>query len=333
MIGIIGAGSWGTALAIHLSRSGRDVALWGRDGSRLMRFAQERENTRYLPGFTFPESLRVEEDLKRLIATSPILCLAIPLQAYRPFLLEHGHRFSEAQQLVMLSKGMELDTLMLPTQIVMDVLGEAWGERTSMLSGPSFAKEVAAGMPTTVVLSSTLESHIEPLQHYFTSPVFRVYTNSDWIGVELAGALKNVIAIAAGMVSGLNLGHNTMAALLTRALYEISRLGSALGARKRTFSGLAGMGDLILTCTGHLSRNRTIGVMLAQGKGLAEALQELGMVAEGVKTARPAATLGREMGIDLPIINVVDRILNEGLNPEEGLFELMTRKLKSEHDR
>lgn len=327
-ISVIGGGSWGTSMGILLAKAGRDVVMWGRDPKQMAEMAEHRENRRYLPGATFPESLTVTNSLEEALVC-PVVMLAIPLQSYRKFLTDNHDHFSD-QELILLSKGMEIDTQMLPTQIVCSVLGASWEEQTFMLSGPSFAKEVAEFKATTVVLAGKNAPRLAELQKLMMCPTFRVYNNADVMGVEIAGALKNVMAIASGIAQAKDLGHNAMAALITRGLVEIARLGESLGAQRETFAGLAGMGDLILTCTGGLSRNLRVGIALGQGKSLDQILSELGMVAEGVHTCRAATSMAKERHIELPITEVVHAILYEGVSPEQGLRELMTRSPKWE---
>jgi len=328
--GILGAGSWGTALGILWSRHGHEIELWARDPKHCELMSRNGENFRYLPGIALPSGCSVTSDLEKVIRNNTLLCLALPLQAYRPFLEIIRPWLSDDHQFVLLSKGIELHTLFLPHQIVTDCLGPKTIARTFALSGPSFAKEVAQNKPTTVVLSGHKSEALERLQTTLNCPTFRTYRNHDLVGVELGGALKNVIAIAAGIVRGLNLGHNTMAGLITRGLSEISRMGVAMGAKRQTFSGLSGMGDLILTCNGDLSRNLRVGMALAQGKSLPEILNDLGMIAEGVKTSESAYELAKQKFVEMPIATSVYKIINEGLDPLLALQQLMTRKLKSE---
>ncbi len=329
-LGIFGGGSWGTALAILWARHDHPVTLWMRNRESAQRFRTEKRNTRYLPDIRFPEKLEVETDLVGTIRECELVCLAVPLQAYRGFLNQIKQHLTARHQLIILSKGIELDTHFLPSQIVRDMLGRDWDSRTFTLSGPSFAKEVAQDKPTTVVLAGNDPDRLKDLQAVLNCPTFRMYRNRDVIGVELAAALKNVVAIASGMSQGLELGHNTIAGLITRGLAEIGRLGVALGADRDTFAGLAGMGDLILTCTGSLSRNLQVGRALARGHSLESALERLGMVAEGVYTCRSAFQLGKELAVDLPITNVIHAILYEGLSPLDALNRLMSRSLKAE---
>lgn len=328
--GILGGGSWGTALAILWSRHGHHVDLWVRDPQAAEAYQEARRNTRYLPEIDFPEQLYIHNNLEATIAANDLLFMAVPLQAYRNFLTHVKPLLQDKHQLVLLSKGIEIDTHLLPSQIVTDVLGDSWTDRTFALSGPSFAAEVARDMPTTVVLTGSVKERVVELQHELKCPTFRTYRNLDVLGVEVCGALKNVIAIAAGMVTGMNLGLNTLAGLITRGLAEITRLGVTMGARRDTFAGLAGIGDLMLTCNGKLSRNLRVGMALAQGHSLETILRDLGMVAEGVHTARAAKQLSSNLDVELPISDVVYSILYEGMTPKEGLHKLMNRELKNE---
>ncbi len=328
-LGILGGGSWGTALAILWSSVCDRVDLWVRNPDDAAFMRKHRQHPKYLNDLSLPENLHITSDLELVTSQHQILGLAIPLPAYRDFLMQHSALFSN-QDLVLLSKGIEIDSLMFPSQIVLDVLGERWQHQTFALSGPSFAREVALGKPTTVVLAGENQQRLLTLRQQLATPRFRLYSNTDLIGVEVAGAMKNVIAIASGIAIGKDYGSNTMAGLITRGLAEISRLGEKMGASRETFSGLAGMGDLILTCTGKLSRNLTVGIKLAEGLSLNDVLSDLGMVAEGVNTTRAAKQMSDRLQVELPITNVVHAILYEGLTPSEGLHKLMTRSLKSE---
>ncbi len=333
-LGILGGGSWGTALAILWAKEGHEVRLWMRNSELVQTFRQENRNTRYLPAHPFPANLKLSDDLARTCRQSELLCLAVPLQTYRELLGKVQRLLDpDLHRLLLLSKGIELETFLLPSAIVLDRLGESWEDRVFVLSGPSFAREVAQDKPTTVVLAGRHGPTLKKLQAALNCPNFRMYRNEDVVGVELAGALKNVIAIASGMASGLNLGDNATAGLITRGLAEMARLGVAMGAKRETFAGLAGMGDLILTCKGTLSRNLQVGLALAKGLKLPAILEELGMVAEGVQTCRAAYQLGRRLGVELPITRAVYRILHEGLPPREALRELMSRGLKAELDK
>lgn len=328
-LGILGGGSWGTALAIQWARHGHKVDLWTR--SQAAAFREAGCNTRYLPQIPFPDGLTVCDNLEEVIANNHLLGIAIPVQSYREFLKSIAPLLQPHHRLMLLSKGIEVSTLLLPTQIVHDVLGKEWIARTFVLSGPSFALEVARDLPTTVVLSGPPDDELVVLQQELACPTFRLYRNDDVIGVEICGALKNVIAIGSGMVAGLSLGSNTTAGLITRGLAEMSRMGLTSGAKPDTFAGLAGMGDLILTCTGTLSRNYRVGHALAtSNKPLEEILDELGMVAEGVHTARAAHQLAALLKVDMPICNMVYAILYQGMKPMDAVRQLMTRRLRSE---
>lgn len=328
-LGIIGGGSWGTALAVLWSGVCDRVDLWLRNPADAAAMQKTRQPVKFLTDIRLPDNLNITSDLKSVTERNALIGMAIPLPAYRSFLNEHRDLFRD-QELILLSKGIEVDSLMFPTQIVDDVLGETWHDRTFVLSGPSFAREVAQGKPTTVVITGNNSERLVSLREALATPRFRLYSNSDVLGVEIAGAMKNVIAIASGMTLGMDFGSNTMAGLITRGLAEIARLGECMGAQRETFAGLAGMGDLILTCTGRLSRNLTVGIKLAEGLGLDQVLEDLGMVAEGVKTTRAAKQLSEKVGVELPITNVVHAILYEGWTPQQGMHALMTRSLKAE---
>jgi len=328
-IGVLGGGSWGSAMALMLARKGQPVVLWLRDAVRAEEMARTRTLLRYLPGRALPEAVEVSSRIEKALEASTLL-MTVPLQAYRSTLLSLAAALEDRHELVLLSKGMEVGTQLLPTEIVCSSLGEAWRQRCFTLSGPSFAEEVADGKPTTVVLAGTSHQRLKDLQRLLMSDSFRIYANDDVLGVELAGALKNVMAIAAGIVWGRELGYNALAALITRGLAEIARMGACLGARTETFSGLAGMGDLILTCTGGLSRNLRVGLGLAKNQPLPEILTSLGMVAEGVHTCKSAVAMALARGVDMPIVQTVGEILYAGLSPQEGLFRLMTRSPKWE---
>ncbi|MCB1041659.1 MAG: NAD(P)-dependent glycerol-3-phosphate dehydrogenase [Acidobacteria bacterium] len=328
-IGILGGGSWGTALAVMWASAFERVDLWVRNADDARVMTETRFPARYLREIPLPANLHVTSDLASVVRRHRVLGLAIPLPAYRDFLNQFGRLFLD-HDLILLSKGIEVDSLLFPSQIVCDVLGASWESRTFALSGPSFAREVAVHKPTTVVLTGPEGDRLLELREQLATPRFRLYSNPDIVGVELAGAMKNVIAIAAGIAQGMEFGSNTMAGLITRGLAEISRLGEKMGGKRETFAGLAGMGDLILTCTGSQSRNLTVGIRLAEGLALPQILKELGMVAEGVKTTKAARQLSAREGVELPITEVVHGILYEGLTPRQGLAQLMTRSLKSE---
>ncbi|HXI03090.1 MAG TPA: NAD(P)H-dependent glycerol-3-phosphate dehydrogenase, partial [Candidatus Saccharimonadales bacterium] len=321
-----------TALARHLALQGRPVKLWVHDPALAASMASGRRNETYLPGFDLPEPLRVTADLGEACDGASILLLAVPSRHCRGMLAALRDVLRETPPLVVASKGIEQGSLLRVSEIAREVLELPGPEAVAVLSGPSFAREVAAGHPTTVVAASARGELAAEVQSLLTSPRLRVYTCEDPVGVELGGALKNVIAIAAGVSQGAGLGTNTVAALITRGLAEISRLAVALGGRRETLAGLAGLGDLVLTCTGALSRNRSVGISLGEGRSLAETLAGMKMVAEGVDTARSARDLGLREGITMPITGEVNRVLFEGKPPQEAIRDLMERPLRSEFD-
>jgi len=325
-VAVIGAGSWGTALAAHLARSTHAVRLWVRDAARAREIAQGRENARYLPGVALP-GVSATSDLAVALRDAEIAIVAVPSQFCREAVRALRPHLAAGTTLVSATKGLELGTLRRMSEVAAE---EAPGHPVAVLSGPSFALEVAQGQPTTVVVASAELAVAEVVQRALSSRSFRAYSSDDVIGVELGGSLKNVIAIAAGIVDGLGYGHNTVAALVTRGLAEMSRLAVALGARPDTLSGLAGLGDLVLTCTGALSRNRRLGQALGAGHAVAQALAELHMVAEGVRTTQAACDLARTAGVEMPIARQMRAVLYEGKPPREGVDELMLRTLKRE---
>ena len=327
-IGVVGAGSWGSALAMHFGRAGCDVTLWAREREVVEGINRERRNPLFITECAFPDGVRATVALAEAVAGAEAVVFVVPVQFARAVLHELRGALGAGVPLVSASKGIEVATLERVDQIVVDELGLEPG-RFVALSGPSFAREVAAGLPTAAVLAGIDEERVRVLQRGFSSPTFRFYASTDTVGVELSGALKNVIAIAAGMAFGLGLGHNALSALLTRGLHEIARLGVALGGRPDTFRGLAGMGDLVLTCTGGLSRNRAVGERLGRGERLADIVAGR-EVAEGVPTARAAAELARRHGVEMPITFAVEAILAGGLPPREAVTALMTRELKDE---
>ncbi|MEK6744952.1 MAG: NAD(P)H-dependent glycerol-3-phosphate dehydrogenase [Nitrospirota bacterium] len=329
-IGIIGAGAWGTALALLLADNGHDVALWMFEKDLAKETQGSRENRVYLPGFTLPANISVTPSLEEAVRDRPYVLSVVPSHTVRTVSKQFAPHLAGNAVIVSASKGIEIDTLMPLSDVFRETLPPKFHTRLCFLSGPSFAREVAQKMPTAVALASYEPDAGSLVQKLMSTPYFRVYTNADVIGVELGGSVKNVIAIAAGVLEGLGFGYNTMAALLTRGLAEMSRLGTALGADPRTFSGLAGMGDLVLTCTGGLSRNRTLGVRLGKGEKLDDILKGAKTVAEGVKTAKAARELARKNGIEMPIVEEVYRILYEGKNPRQATKDLMGRTLKGE---
>jgi glycerol-3-phosphate dehydrogenase (NAD(P)+) len=329
-IGVIGAGAWGTALAMLLADRGHEVTLWMYEKDLAGETARTRENRVYLPGFTLPASVLVTPSLEASVRDKPVVLSVVPSHTVRTVAGQLAPFLSKDAIIVSASKGIELDTLMPLSEVFTDVLPARFHDRLCFLSGPSFAREVAQKMPTAVALASYDPAAGRKAQEVMSSAYFRVYTNPDVIGVELAGALKNVVAIAAGVLEGMGFGYNTLAALLTRGLAEMSRLGVAMGGKPATFSGLAGMGDLVLTCTGGLSRNRTLGVRLGRGEKLDMIMQGTKTVAEGVKTAKAARDLARKYGIEMPIVDEVCQLLYEGKDPKQAVKDLMNRELKGE---
>jgi glycerol-3-phosphate dehydrogenase (NAD(P)+) len=329
-IGVIGAGAWGTALALLLADSGHDVALWMFEKDLAEETTRTRENRVYLPGFTLPAAITVTSSLESAVKDSSLLLSVVPSHTVRAVTKQYASFLPKDVIIVSASKGIEIETLMPLSDIFRDVLPAEFHNRLCFLSGPSFAKEVARKMPTAITLASYDEVIGKKAQEVLSNAYFRVYTNRDVIGVELAGSLKNVVAIAAGALEGMGFGYNTMAALLTRGLAEMARLGVAMGGSLNTFSGLAGMGDLVLTCTGGLSRNRTLGTRLGKGEKLDDIMKGAKTVAEGVKTAKAARELAKKYDIEMPIVEEVYQILYEGKDPKLALQDLMTRELKAE---
>ena len=326
---VVGAGAWGTALAKVLADAGHDVCMWSFE-PEVADSINERSENPYLAGIRLPAELKAEADLGRAVKGAELVVSVSPSQVVRGVMAEAAGHIREDALVVSASKGIEFGTLMRMDQVLAEVLPKRVMEGFSVLSGPSFAKEVAVGAPTAVVVASRLEEAASRVQRAFQTPWFRVYSNLDVVGVELGGALKNVVALAAGMSAGLGYGHNTMAALITRGLAEMTRLGVALGARQATFYGLAGMGDLVLTCTGSLSRNRTVGFRLGQGESLDEILADMTAVAEGVKTASGVRELAARHGVEMPIAEQVCAIVEEGRSPQDALRALMERDPKPE---
>jgi glycerol-3-phosphate dehydrogenase (NAD(P)+) len=325
-ISVLGAGAWGSALAVALA--GRhDVTLWARDPAQIAAMVAAHSNTRYLPGIAFPSGLALSADLAAAIAGAELILVATPSGAFRSVLKQLAALNSRAA-LVWVCKGFESGTMKLPHQVAQEELPDSTPR--GGLSGPSFAQEVAAGLPTALTLASATPDAMRAAAAALHGGRLRVYTSTDVIGVELGGALKNVIAIAAGISDGLHFGHNARAALITRSVAEITRLGLALGGQLETFMGLTGMGDLILTCTGDLSRNRQTGLRLASGDSLESVLRGLGHVAEGVTTAREVDRLATQLGVDMPITHAVCRVLYDGVPPGVVVDELLGRDRKAE---
>jgi glycerol-3-phosphate dehydrogenase (NAD(P)+) len=329
-IAVVGAGSWGTALAKTLADAGHQVVLWGRNADDIATINQHRENRRYLPGALLPETLTATTDLHAALARRRMVVSVVPSHTVRQVFGEGARAIDTEAIVVSASKGIENESLETMDEVLKEVLPGRLGSRLVFLSGPSFAREVGQRLPTAVVVASRDRTAAQAAQLAFATDRFRVYTSDDVVGVEIGGALKNVMAIAAGIAEGLGLGHNTRAAIITRGLAEITRLAVRKGANPLTLAGLAGMGDLVLTCTGDLSRNRTVGLKLGQGKKLAEALAEMKQVAEGVKTTRSAHDLGARLGVDLPITSTVYQVLYEDKPAIEAVTELLVRPMKHE---
>lgn len=329
-VGVIGAGSWGTTLANLLAKKGLDVTLWAYEADLAERMAATRINDLYLPGVKLDERLAVTSDLAFAAGSRQLLLLVCPSQVMRRVLEQCQPAMRSDCLLVSAAKGIENETLMTMSEILVETLGEKVSKRSAFLSGPSFAKEVAVEQPTAVTVAAVDTQVAATVQKLFSTTYFRVYTNADVMGVELGGALKNVIALAAGVSDGLGFGYNTRAALITRGLAEIARVGEAKGAQAATFAGLAGMGDLVLTCTGDLSRNRTVGMELGRGRKLADILGAMRMVAEGVKTTLSAYQLARKLGVEVPITEQMYQILYADKSPRQAVTDLMLRVLKAE---
>lgn len=326
---VIGAGAWGTALADLLARNGHDVTLWAYEADVAEAVNGRHANPRFLAGAALDPRLRATTDLGTAARGAELITYAAPSHVLRAIVRQDARAVAEGARLVVATKGIERGSLMVMTDVVADELP---GRPVVALSGPSFATEVAARQPTAVVAASSDLAAAREAQRAFSGDTFRVYTNDDVLGVELGGALKNVIAVATGMAEGLGLGHNPRAALITRGLAEITRLGVALGASPSTFAGLAGMGDLVLTCTGALSRNRALGIDIAKGAALEQVLAARETVAEGVVTTQSAHAMAAREGIEMPIVTAVYRILFEGQPPRAAIGELMARELRPERD-
>jgi glycerol-3-phosphate dehydrogenase (NAD(P)+) len=326
-LAVLGGGSWGTALAAHLVRSGHGVRLWLREAALAREINERRENGAYLPGVGLPAGLEATTDLAAATGGAEALFVVIPSEFCRSIYRQLRGVAPPAAVLVSATKGIETGTLSRMTEVAAT---EAPGHPLAVVSGPSFALEVARGQPTTVVVAAFDLAVAEGVQRALSSRTFRAYSSDDVVGVEVAGALKNVIAIAAGIIDGLGYGHNTVAALITRGLAEMTRLAVALGGRADTLSGLAGLGDLVLTCTGALSRNRRVGQALGAGRTLAEATAGTNMVAEGVRTTVAACALADRTGIEMPIARQMDDVMYHGKSPRDAVEELMLRSLKRE---
>lgn len=326
---VIGAGSWGTALALVLARQGFEVVLWAYEPELVRALNEQRENGIYLPGFQLPAAIHATTDMADL-ATAELVLLAPPSHALRSVLTRCREMVPPEALVLLATKGLEEGSLMRASQVTAEVLGSQIRYRLATLSGPTFAREIAAGEPAAVVIAAEHVSVAKTLQQRLSSPKLRLYASSDVIGVELAGSLKNVIAIAAGICQGLGLGSNTRAALIARGLAEMTRLATAAGGEAETMAGLAGLGDLVLTCTGALSRNRRLGIALGEGQSLRAALASTPMVAEGVRTTSAALALSKRLGVEMPIAAQMHRVLFEQRPPRQALTELMLRPLTRE---
>lgn len=329
-IAVLGAGSWGTALAIHFARSGKPTRLWGRDPERVAQMLAERRNARYLPGpgGRFPDALEVSADLARAVAGAADVLIVVPSQGLRALLAEVAPRLTPAMRLAWATKGFEPASGKLPHQVAREVLGE--GRSIAVLSGPTFAREVGAGLPTAMTVASPDVRFAAALARDLSSANFRAYTSTDIVGVEVGGAVKNVLAVGAGLSDGLGFGANTRVALITRGLVEMTRLGVALGARRETFMGLAGLGDLVLTCTDDQSRNRRFGLKLAAGASVSQALEDIGQTVEGYLAAQAVHGVAARERVEMPLSEGVYQVLFEGKPAREVVRALMSRPIKAE---
>lgn len=326
-IGIIGGGSWGTALALLLNSNNHKVDMWIRDNNQVEQINRYRENKKYLPEVLIPEGIKVTSDIEKVIYDKEILVIAVPSHAVRQTLNDYRKFINKDQILLNVAKGIENATLYRVSQIVHEILPK---NSYAVLSGPSHAEEVARNIPTTVVVASHEKEIAEYIQDIFMGPYFRVYTNPDVTGVELGGALKNVIALGAGISDGLGYGDNTKAAIMTRGIIEISRLGEKMGANKNTFAGLTGIGDLIVTCTSMHSRNRRAGILIGKGEHIEKVTEKVGMVVEGIKTTKSAHELSIKYDVNMPITKEIYEILYEGKDVKNSVFNLMLRDKKHE---
>ncbi|MDP5206407.1 NAD(P)H-dependent glycerol-3-phosphate dehydrogenase [Alishewanella sp. SMS9] len=328
-ITVIGAGSYGTALAICLARNGNPITLWGRNAAEMALMQQQGENQKYLPGIALPKTLQVTADLTAAVQTSNDILMVVPSHAFAATLQQIKPLLTAKSRVAWATKGLEPDTGRLLQDVARDILGEQIA--LAVLSGPTFAKEMAAGLPTAISLSSSDAVFIPELSDFLhCAKTFRVYTNPDFIGVQLGGAVKNVIAIGAGMADGIGFGANARTALITRGLAEMCRLGCAMGAQKDTFMGMAGLGDLVLTCTDNQSRNRRFGLLLGEGKSVAEAIESIGQVVEGYRNTKEVFNLAARMGVEMPITEQVYKVLYEGKDARLAAQHLLGRERKDE---
>jgi glycerol-3-phosphate dehydrogenase (NAD(P)+) len=327
-VAVLGAGSWGTALAVHLARVGHDVRLWARDRALAEEMTARRANAVYLPDVSLPETVSVTHALSEALRDAELVVSAMPSHGCRSVIHLAAPSFASGAVIVSATKGLEAESLLRMSEVIAQEAGP--GHPVVVLSGPSFAAEVARQLPTAVLAASHDAKAIELVQEEFRGPYFRLYGSDDVVGVEIGGALKNTIAIAAGVVEGLGLGHNALAALITRGLAELTRLAGAAGGRRETLAGLSGLGDLVLTCTGDLSRNRHVGIELARGRSLPEILSSMKMIAEGVRTTGTALALGARYGVELPIATQMAEVLEGRADVRSALDTLMLRRQRAE---
>ena len=329
---VLGAGSWGTALAVHLARIGHRVSLWARDAQLVDALAAAGTNAVYLPGVSFPPGLTAFSDLAAACSSADMVVVVCPSSGVRTFAERARPSLHGCPLIVSATKGVEQETHLTMSAVLGQVLGEEHRGQIAVLSGPSFAREVGQGMPTAVTAAANELKVAEAVQQVFNGPTFRVYTTTDVVGVEIGGAVKNVIAVGAGVSDGLGFGHNSRAALITRGLAEITRLAVRLGADRQTLAGLAGLGDLVLTCTGDLSRNRTVGLRLGTGERLADIVASMREVAEGIRNTHSVRDLARSVGVEMPITEQMYLLLYEDKSPRQAVIDLMTRGLRRETD-
>ena len=329
-IAVLGAGSWGTALAIQCARAGNAVRLWGRAVTHCTAMEHSRVNQRYLPEAAFPDGLRVASNLKAALNGADDVLIAVPSHAFRELLTAIRDQLTAGQRLCWATKGFEISSGRLPDEVAREVLGT--GRLTAVLSGPTFAREVGAGLPTAMTIASRDADYAAQLAHDFSTPAFRAYTSTDIVGVEVGGAVKNVLAIGAGLSDGLGFGANSRIALITRGLVEMTRLGVTLGARRETFMGLAGLGDLVLTCTDDQSRNRRFGLLLAKGLDCDAALGEIGQIVEGFGAARALHQVAQRERVTMPICAGIHAVLYAGMPADEVVRGLMMRPIRPEFD-
>lgn len=327
-IAVLGAGSWGTALAVLLAKNGHQVTLWGRNATHMQSMQNERHNTQYLPDIKFPDNLIASSDLQSAVTSAEEVLLVVPSAAVSSIIDQIKPNLQSKARLAIASKGFEPNHLKLLHQVANEKLGE--DSVSCIISGPTFAKEVARGLPTAITVASKNQAFAKNFAEYLSNDHFRAYTSPDVIGVEVGGAVKNVMAIAAGISDGLGFGANTRAALITRGLAEITRLGIKLGGHMETFMGLAGLGDLVLTCTDNQSRNRRVGLALAEGKSLDAILKDLGQVAEGVYTTQKVFDLSNSLQVDMPIVEQVYEVIYKNKSPMNAVEDLLKREIKAE---